>query len=296
MSADDRPENAPSIDSLAAHAGPPLPDAGPLRLSWRGRTLVVELDHGRANEMGSDALAGWEAVCGLLERGAARALLTFSRRRSAKGAAVFISGADVTERAGWDEARVKAHVRRQRDLLARLRRAPVFHVAVVHGVAFGWGTEFLITADYRVATPEARFALPETGLGIIPGAGGTSELWSLIGVSQALRLGMTGEELTAAAAVEIGLVQEVVDDVDAGLARAEQLCRAVGRRSPTAVAMFKRALLESVGSSGLHRAELEARAYERCVDAGEAAIGRASFKEILSGGVPGWGPLRLPEA
>lgn len=277
-------------------ARPALPEAGPLRLSWQGRALVVELDHGRANEMGSAALDGWEVVCRLLESGAARALLTFSRRRSPKGAAIFISGADVTERAGWDEARVKAHVRRQRDLLARLRRAPVFHVAVVNGVAFGWGTEFLITADYRLATPEARFALPETGLGILPGAGGTSELWALIGVPQALRLGMTGEELDAGAAAEIGLVQEVVPDVDAGLARAARLCAAVGRRSPTAVAAFKRALLESVGASGLHRAELEARAYERCVDAGEAAIGRAHFKEIVSGGAPTWGPLRLPEA
>ena len=270
-----------------------LPATEHLRLSLEDRVLIVEIDHGRANEMGSALLGEWSAVTDYLELGHASSLLSFSRRRSAKGAAIFISGADVTERAGWSEAQVKAHVRHQRAVLARLRRAPVFHVAVVNGVAFGWGTEFLITADYRIATSEARFALPETGLGILPGAGGTAELWSLIGVSQALRLGMTGEELGAEEAVRVGLVQEQVVDVDAGLARARGLCAKVARRSPTAVAAFKRGVLDAVGASGLHREELEARAYERCVDAGEAAVGRGAFKQILAGEAPVWGRLKL---
>ncbi|MDP6932434.1 MAG: hypothetical protein QGG40_05930, partial [Myxococcota bacterium] len=106
-----------------------------------GHQVTVELDHGRANEMGATELDDWEALCDELEGGSARALLTFSRRHSSRGTPLFISGANVTERKGWTETQVRDHVRRQRRILRRLRVCPVFHVAVVHGVALGWGTE-----------------------------------------------------------------------------------------------------------------------------------------------------------
>jgi enoyl-CoA hydratase/carnithine racemase len=72
--------------------------------------------------------------------------------------------------------------------------------------------------------------------------------------------------------------------------RALALAAQVGRKSPTAVAAFKRGVLDSVGLSALARAEREARAYEHCVDSGEAAIGRANFKGILKGETVAWGP------
>ncbi|MCA9567631.1 MAG: hypothetical protein KC656_07305, partial [Myxococcales bacterium] len=88
----------------------------------------------------------------------------------------------------------------------------------------------------------------------------------------------------------IGLVQELAPTVDAGMARARELAGRVATRSPTAVAAFKHAVLQSVGHHGL---EAEALAYEHCVDTGEAAIGRAAFAAIRNGEVPGWGPRIL---
>lgn len=263
-----------------------------LAITHDGPLTLLEFDHGKANEMGSAQLEAFDALGqALVERGT-RVLISFSRRTSRKGTPIYISGADVTERVGWSDADVAAHVRRQRAVLGRFRRLPLFHVTVVHGVALGWGTEFLITADYRIATPTGRFGLPETGLGIIPGAGGSSELWSLIGLPQALRLGMTGERIDAEEALRIGLVQEIADDVDAGLARARTLGQMVGRRSPTAVAAFKAAALAAVGRSAADRTEIEARAYEHCLYGGEAAIGRAHFKDILRGESAPWGPSK----
>lgn len=256
-----------------------------------GTIVTLEFDHGRANEMGSAQLEALAAITETLEGGQVRAMITVSRRVSRKGTPLFVAGADVTERADWDDDRVKAHVRFQRSVLARLRRAPVFHVAVVHGVALGWGTEYLLTADYTVATPTARFGLPETGLGIVPGAGGTSELWARLGVAHTLRLGMTGEHIDATEALRIGLVQEVVDDLDAGLARAQALGEAVARRSPTAVAAFKQGVLDSVGEPLPNRTTNEDTAYTRCVDTGDAAVGRAHFKAIVDGQSVPWGPL-----
>lgn len=260
-----------------------------VRTEDEGRIAVVELDHGRANEMGSAQIAEWEALTEQLETSSVRVLITYSSKRTKKGTAVFIAGANVTERAEWTSDQVKAHVRRQRTALARLRQAPVFHIAVVEGVALGWGTEFLLCADYRIACPSSKFGLPETGLGIVPGAGGTSELWALVGVSEALRLGMTGETLDAEEARRVGLVQETAEGNEAGLLRARKLAEQVARRSPTAVAAFKRGVLASVGLSSEERREIEARAYELCVDRGEAARGRAAFKEILAGGDVDWG-------
>ncbi len=257
------------------------------------RIALLRFDHGKANEMGSAQLDDLQRLVEALgDPAGPRVLISYAARRTARGTPVFISGADVGERVGWHDDDVKAHVRRQRKILAGLREAPVLHVAVVNGVALGWGTEYLLCADYRIACDEAVFGLPETGLGIIPGAGGTSELWAHIGVAQALRLGMTGERIDAAEALRIGLVQERVVDVDTGLARARALGAGAARRSPTAVAAFKRGVLAAVGRPPGLRIEEEARAYEHCVDTGEAAIGRTHFQAIRDGAEVPWGPRR----
>lgn len=257
-----------------------------------GRVVTLRLDHGKANEMGTPQLAELERLAAELRDGPAVALITHSTKRSSKGTPIFVAGANVTERVGWSDDRVKAHVRWQRAVLAALRAAPVFHVVVVEGVALGWGTEYLLVGDYRIATPSASFALPETGLGILPGAGGTGELWAQIGAPQALRLGMTGERIDADEAIRIGLVQEGASDAEAAMTRALALAQLVARRSPTALAAFKGALLAAVGLDASARTETEAEAYDHCVETGQAAIGREHFADIRNGGVPPWGPRR----
>jgi enoyl-CoA hydratase/carnithine racemase len=269
-----------------------IPDVGQLKLSLEGTTAWLELDHGKANEMGTGEIAAIERLASWLETGAARALVTFSRRRSGKGTPIFVAGANVTERTGWSTDQVKQHVRRQRAALTRLRKAPVFHAVVVDGIALGWGTEYMLACDWRIAGPGAKFALPETSIGILPGAGGASELAALVGVPNALRLGMTGEQIDAEEARRIGLVDELVPDLDAGLARARALAEMVARRSPTAVAAYKAAALHCVGLPEGDRRTVEAAAYEHCVDTGEAAIGRASFARITAGEEVRWGPFK----
>ena len=255
-----------------------------------GSVLRININHGAVNEMGSEELKDWAALTAHLEAGSAGALITTSDKVTRSGKAIFVAGANVTERVGWSDEQIKPHVRWQRTTLAGLRRAPVFHVTVVNGLALGWGTEFLLTADYRIATTAARFALPETGIGILPGAGGTSELSRIVGPNQALRLGMTGERITGEEALRIGLVDELFESSDEALARAEELALLAARRSPTAIAAIKKGVLASLSMSEDERTELEAQAYEHCVDTGEAAIGRANFKAITGGERVEWGP------
>lgn len=258
------------------------------------KTWFLIFHHGKANEVGSAVLNELELLTQTLESPQGpQCLVSLSVRQSRSGKAIFIAGANVTERADWDDDKVKAHVRRQRHILAQLRQAPLFHICIVNGLALGWGTEFLITADYKLACSEAAFALPETGLGILPGAGGTSELSALIGAAHTLRLGMTGEMIHAQEALRIGLIQEQVEQIDQGLQRAIALAHLVSQRSPTALAAFKRGLLASIGQHAETRQELEAKAYERCVESGEAAIGRRDFNLIKSGQSPNWGVKQL---
>jgi enoyl-CoA hydratase/carnithine racemase len=268
----------PSLTSLQLH---PCSDEA---------ILHINLNHGRVNEMGSTELRDWEMLTAYLQDSAARALVTTSDKTTRSGKSIFVAGANVTERADWSVDQIKAHVRWQRSTLAALRHAPVFHVVVVDGLALGWGTEFMIAADYRIATPNARFALPETGIGILPGAGGTSELSRIIGPPQALRLGMTGEQIDAHEALRIGLVDELAPSAEAAQERAMALAGMAAKRSPTAVGAFKHGLLASLSLDEASRQELEARAYELCVDTGEATIGRENFKAITSGETVVWGP------
>ena len=258
-------------------------------LHQNGQTWALIFHHGKANEVGSAVLDELEQLCEALESPKGpQSLISLSLRRSSKGTPLFIAGANVTERAGWGDHQVKAHVRRQRSILSRLRHTPVFHLCLITGVALGWGTEYLITADYKIATSEASFALPETGLGILPGAGGTSELASLIGLAHTLRLGMTGEKINAEEAARIGLVQEIIEDLTGALKRSMTLTALVSRKSPTALAAYKRGVLASIGETLEERREIEALAYERCVDTGEAAIGRRDFRLIKAGEIPAW--------
>ncbi len=275
--------------SLSDPTPPVPPPLQSLKLSVEGDIAWIFLDHGKANEMGTAEVADFSSLAEWLEGAPVRSLVISSRRLSAKGTPIFIAGANVSERSDWSTEKLRAHVRFQRETLARLRRVPVWVVAVVAGRALGWGTELLLACDYRIACPGSSFALPETGLGILPGAGGSSELAALVGVHQALRLGMTGEALSDEEAVRIGLCDELAADLDAGLRRARSLGEQVSTRSPTAVAAYKQAVLWSVGQEAAARREIEGRAYEHCVTSGEAAVGRRAFAGKTA---PVWGPFR----
>lgn len=85
-------------------------------------------------------------------------------------------------------------------------------ISVIDGAALGGGCELALCTDMRIATNDAVFALPETGLAIIPGAGGTQRLTRLVGESRSKELIFTGDRLSGAEAYRIGLVNHVVSD------------------------------------------------------------------------------------
>ncbi len=98
-------------------------------------------------------------------------------------------------------------------------------VAAIHGIALGGGLELALGCSYRIATSNAQLGLPETKLGIIPGAGGTQRLPRLIGVSAAIAVMVSGTPLKATKALELGMIDAVIDGdvVEAGVAYARSV-------------------------------------------------------------------------
>ncbi len=84
-------------------------------------------------------------------------------------------------------------------------------IAAIHGVALGGGLEVALGCHFRVATKDAKLGLPEVKLGLLPGAGGTQRLPRAVGPELAVRMIVSGEPISAAAALKSGLIDEIVD-------------------------------------------------------------------------------------
>ncbi len=122
----------------------------------------------------------------------------------------FCTGGDLREFGSAPSAFVARQVRWQRDVWGRLLRLQAITLAAVHGLAVGGGMEMALLCDLCLVADDARFALPETGRGMIPGVGGTQTLPRRIGTARALELTLTGRSLDARDAETLGLVAGVV--------------------------------------------------------------------------------------
>lgn len=121
----------------------------------------------------------------------------------------FAAGADIKEMRAMDHAAMVARARGLQDAFTAVARIPKPVVAAITGYALGGGCELALCADVRFAAEDAKLGQPEILLGLIPGAGGTQRLARLIGPSRAKDLIFTGRQVTAAEALNLGLVDQV---------------------------------------------------------------------------------------
>jgi enoyl-CoA hydratase/carnithine racemase len=125
------------------------------------------------------------------------------------GEKAFCAGADLKERQGMAENDVRMQVELYRRELGPLDRSPKPVVAAINGVALGGGLELALCCDLRVAASHAVLGLPETSLGIIPGAGGTQRLPRVVGEARAKEMILLARRLSAEEALAWGLVNRV---------------------------------------------------------------------------------------
>mgnify|MGYP000904057283 CR=1 FL=1 len=180
------------------------------------------------------------------------------------GEKAFCAGADLKERAGMSKEEVHRFHHDLRDALGAIEAAPQPFLAALNGAALGGGLELALACDLRIAADTAVMGLPEVGLGIIPGGGGTQRLARLVGVSRAKDLVLTARRVGAAEALSMGILSRVAPAaklLDEARATAEQ----IARNAPISLRQAKRAI-----DGGWHlplgeALELENRLYQDCL-------------------------------
>jgi len=185
-----------------------------------GDILVIVSNNPPVNALGQAVRAGLaEAIAHATAEPAIRAVIIRCDGRT------FFAGADITE---FGKPPVGPSLP---DVVDAIEQCPKPVVAAIHGTALGGGLELALACHYRIAIPSARLGLPEVKLGLLPGAGGTQRLPRVIGVAAALSMIVTGDPVTAARALEIGLLDRVAQEgslVDEALILAAEMAQGAG--------------------------------------------------------------------
>jgi 3-hydroxyacyl-CoA dehydrogenase len=226
----------------------------------RGRIGIATVDNPPVNALSHAVRSGLvEAVAKADADPEVKALVLICAGRT------FIAGADIREFGRPLEAPLL------NNLVDDLEKSTKPFIAAIHGTALGGGLEVALACHFRIALPTARLGLPEVKLGILPGAGGTQRLPRLIGVEAALQMITEGNDIPAAKAKAIGLVDEIVEGelLMAALAFAEKVLdenRPI-RRTGELIAKVENPAIFDETKAALAKRQRGFLAPQKCVDA-----------------------------
>lgn len=233
----------------------------------------------RLNALNSQTVAELhQAATTIAAAGEVRALIV-----TGAGPKAFVAGADIAELARMTPLSAQETANRGQAALAALEGMDIPVIAAINGFALGGGMELALACHLRVAAENAILGLPEVGLGIIPGYGGTQRLSRLIGRGHALDMILTGRKVSAEEAARLGLVNRVVPEGKA-LAAARELAAEILANGPVAVSLALRAIRE-----GLEMSQAAGQAYEA------GLFGLISATEDMKEGLAAFMEKRRPQ-
>ncbi|KAL9326864.1 hypothetical protein ACSQ67_007509 [Phaseolus vulgaris] len=205
---------------------------------------------------------------------------------------VFCAGADLKERRAMSQFEAKTFVNSIRSTFSFLEVVCVPTIAVIEGVALGGGLELALACDIRICGENALMGLPETGLAIIPAAGGSQRLPRLVGKAIAKDIIFTGRKIDGKEALSLGLVNYCVPAGEAyskALAVARDINQKVspseidhsetGTMGPVAIRMAKKAINEGVETDLTSALVLEEDYYDHVLNTKDRLEGLAAFAE-----------------
>ncbi|KAK7386269.1 hypothetical protein VNO78_26386 [Psophocarpus tetragonolobus] len=237
--------------------------------------VEISLDRPEArNAIGKEMLRGLSHVFELINKKSYTNVAMISS--SVPG--VFCAGADLKERRAMSESEVKIFVNSLRSTFSILEVVRVPTIAVIEGVALGGGLEMALACDIRICGENALMGLPETGLAIIPGAGGTQRLPRLVGKAIAKDIIFTGRKIDGKEALSMGLVNYCVPAGEA-YSKALAIAQDINQKGPVATRMAKRAINEGVETDLTSALALEEDCYDQVLSTKDRLEGLAAFAE-----------------
>ncbi|MCM3723028.1 MULTISPECIES: enoyl-CoA hydratase-related protein [Solibacillus] len=177
------------------------------------------------------------------------------------GDKAFSVGADLKERKTLPDTLVKRNLNRFGEVFSLIEQLPQPTICVLNGYAFGGGLELALACDFRIAAETVSLGLTETGLGIIPGAGGTQRLPRLIGEAKALELILTAKRMTAHEALDYGVVTKVAP-VESLHEVTADFAALILRNAPIAIQQAKFAVKQGMKTDIQTGLQIERKAYE----------------------------------
>lgn len=220
-----------------------------------GKVVAVELDRPPANAFDLAAIAELEQVLDQIERdNRAHAILFWSAGRFFSAGADLQAMEEILPNADAPE-RLAELARLMQRAFDRVEEIGIPSICALSGTATGGGLELALACDIRIANADVLLGLPESKLGLVPGAGGTQRLTRIAGTAVARRLILTGELVTGEQAGRIGIVQDVAGS-SAAYAMALELCRSMAEMPRHALASNKRCLHLAPFTAGFN-AEIE---------------------------------------
>ncbi|MBM4312489.1 MAG: enoyl-CoA hydratase [Deltaproteobacteria bacterium] len=194
------------------------------------------------------------------------------------GKSSFSTGADLKERKTMTPEQVQRYVFTIRNTFTAVEQVRVPVIAAINGFAFGGGIELAMACDIRIAASTATMGLTETSLAIIPGGGGTQRLPRIVGIAKAKELIFTARRIDAKTALEIGLVNRVVEP-DRLMPAALELAGEIAKNGPIGVAQAKFAINNGMEASLGVALPLESKAYEVTIPTKDRLEALAAFAE-----------------
>lgn len=246
-----------------------------IRVEWDGDLAVVTIDRqDKLNALNSDVVSELGQVFAELARDdKVRGVLL-----TGAGEKAFVAGADIGELAKMDSISGVAVSRAGQEVFRKIERFPKPVLAAVGGFALGGGCELALACHLRIASENARFGLPEVGLGIIPGYGGTIRLARLVGLGRAVEMTLTGEMVRAEQAREMGLVSAVVPRAEL-VERAKDFLRKVTRNGPVAVRMALESVYRALDTATQEALDYEAALFGLLASTDDMKEGMSAFLE-----------------
>ncbi|MCQ6280932.1 enoyl-CoA hydratase/isomerase family protein [Bacillus sp. EB600] len=235
---------------------------------------ILTINHPPVNALNADVMEELDqAINRIREEKGCRALII-----TGSGDKAFVAGADIKEFTGLDQEKAIALSKKGQRIFTNIAELEIPVISAIQGYVLGGGLELALSCDIRVADDSAVFGLPEVGLGIIPGYGGTQRLTRLIGAGKAKLLILSGEKFSAEEALQFGIIEKLVPKGQA-LPTAISLAKTITNMAPIAVSKAKKAI-DATGLQELEKGlKMEAKFFGELCETEDKKEGVRAFLE-----------------